>query len=422
MAIFALVDCNNFYASCERVFYPSIRDKPVVVLSNNDGCVIARSNEAKQLNIPMGAPYFKNKEFFLKNGVRVFSSNYELYGDLSARVMSVLELMCPEIEIYSIDEAFLRLDQFSHLDLKTYCLKIKATVFRWLGIPISIGIGPTKTLAKIANKIAKKKIQCGVLELRDPEQIDEILRTFSLEDIWGINIRLATRLQRMGITTALELKNSDPKLMRKAFSVVMERMVYELNGIVCLDLEEIQPRKQIMSSRSFGTSINTINELGEAAAYHVSKVCEKLRKQNSRASGIYFFLHTNPFSTNKKQYSNSISFSFPEHTDNTSFVLKCAINCLKWLYRPGYDYHKLGVMLLNLVEKDIYQQDLFLTRSPNNRSEKLMTMLDTINSKIGKGSLKYCREISKNNWALRAAFKSNNFTTCKWELLRVYCR
>lgn len=252
MSIYALVDCNNFYASCERVFNPQLEKKPVIVLSNNDGCIVARSNEAKALGLPMGAPYFKFEKMCLEKNVFVFSSNYELYGDISNRVMQVLQHFCPEIEIYSIDEAFLQLDKFSIWNLTNLMFEIRKKVKYWTGIPVSIGFGPTKTLAKIANKIAKKQSTSGVFDLCDEKIREDILANFLLEDVWGIGNRLSTRLNDLNIYTAKDLRDSNPKRMRKHFGVVIERIVQELRGSPCLTLESAQPRKQICSSRSFG--------------------------------------------------------------------------------------------------------------------------------------------------------------------------
>jgi DNA polymerase V len=424
MTLFALVDCNNFYASCERVFNLKLENKPIVVLSNNDGCVIARSNEAKALSIPMGAPFFKIKDFLKANNVHVFSSNYELYGDMSSRVMTTLETLCPDLEIYSIDEAFLQLNSFQQFDINDYCLAMRKRVKMWTGIPVSVGIGPTKTLAKMANHLAKKKSINGVFNLSDQNVIAVELSTFPVNDIWGVGKRIAKKLLAMNIFTAQDLANADAKMIRKMFSVVMEKTVYELRGQSCLQLEETQPKQQIMSSRSFGKAVTLKSELEEAVAYHVTKAAIKLRKQTSRASGLYFFLHTNPFNPHKKQYANSISIRFPEHVNDTSIMLYYAMKCLNKLYRGGFDYHKLGIMLLDLVPDSVHQQDLLLhdTQERSQKKESLIKVVDKVNVKLGKNTLKFCVEGYDHQWCLRSNFRSPRVTTSKTEVLIAYCR
>jgi DNA polymerase V len=314
----------------------------------------------KKLGVPMSAPFFQFKAFFKSNNIHIRSSNYELYGDLSARVMTTLGSMCPELEIYSIDEAFLQLDSFEHFGIFDYSVKIKKQVKQWTGIPVSIGIAPTKTLSKIANHIAKKETTLGVFDLRDEQEREKILARFPVEDIWGIGRKLSKKLTDIGIHTAKDLRDSDPKSLRKVYSVLLERMIYELRGEACIQLEEMQPKKQIMSSRSFGRPVTNKIELEQAVAHHVTKAAGKLRRQNCRASGLYFFLHTNPYKLNSKQYANSISYRFPEHTNDTGLMIENAMACLNHLYKAGYEYHKCGVMLLDLVPNKILQQDLFL--------------------------------------------------------------
>ena len=272
--IFALVDCNNFYVSCERAFNPSLNNKPIVVLSNNDGCIIARSNEAKALGIAMGIPYHQAKDLIIKEGVVVFSSNYQLYGDMSHRVMNSLKMFVPDVEVYSIDEAFLRLDGFATYNLLQLAKQIRTSILQWTGIPISFGIATTKTLAKIANHIAKKYMLDGVYDLRDPELQINIMRDLPVEEIWGISYRWGKKLRSLGITTALDLRNSDPKFIRKHFSVVVSRIVYELRGLSCLDLAEITPKKNIMCSKSFGKLIAELAPMQEAIANYAARACK----------------------------------------------------------------------------------------------------------------------------------------------------
>ena len=423
MSIFALVDCNNFYASCERVFAPHLEGQPIVVLSNNDGCIIARSSEAKKLKIPMGYPYFKIKLFLEKNNIKVFSSNYELYGDISARVMSTLETMCPEMEVYSIDEAFLQLDSFQHLNLTSYCLEMKKRVKQWTHIPVSIGIGPTKTLAKMANHVAKKQTADGVFNVCDKEIREKILNNFPVQDIWGIGRQLGKKLTALNIMTAQQLRDSNPKVLRKLFSVVMEKTILELNGVSCLDLADHQPRKQIMSSRSFGRYVVLKAELEQALAYHINIVAQRLRQQKSYASGVYIFFHTNPFKETKKQYVNATSQFFLQRTNDTGLILKTALACLNNIFKSGYEYHKIGVMLLDITTENILQQDLISQVSLEiPKSDDLMRVFDTINSKMGKGTIKYCIEGYKHAWALRADYRSLRATTCLLEIATVFCK
>lgn len=360
--LFALVDCNNFYASCERVFNPKLEGKPIVVLSNNDGCIVARSNEAKQLGIPMGAPFHQWNKLIKEHSVHVFSSNYEFYGDMSHRVMTILEHFCPDIERYSIDEAFLSLSGLAWKDLSDYTSEIRQTIKQWTGLPVAIGFAPTKTLAKVANYIAKKKTPTGIYDLCDKAKQDEILADFPVEELWGVGSRIAARLKNFDIHTAKELRDFDQKTLRKEFSVVMERLIQELRGISCLPLESVQPRKQIMSSRSFGNLLTELESIEEAISHYAAKACIKLRSQKSRAGGIYVFLHTNHFRENEKQYGNCITLNFLEPTSDSSYVIKMAKEGLRKIYRKGYRYHKAGLMLLDISSTTIKQHDFFIPR------------------------------------------------------------
>jgi DNA polymerase V len=418
MTIFALVDCNNFYASCERVFNPKLEGVPLVVLSNNDGCVIARSNEAKRLQIPLGAPFFKWKNFFIKNNVKWQSSNYALYGDLSSRVMASLANFCPDIEIYSIDESFLNLFSLNFYDLVEYCQQIKSAVKQWTGIPISIGIAPTKTLAKVANYIAKKETVTGVFDLRDEKIRERVLEDFPIENIWGIGRRNAKRLKEMQIETAKQLRDSNAKDMRAKFSVVMERLIQELQGISCLPLESVQARKQIMSSRSFGHSVIKLEELEQALSSYVARACYKLRQQKSRAKGIYVFLHTSMFNEKDLRYANSITRQFPESSNHTGYIISHAKSCLRKIYKPGYKYQKTGLMLLDLIDDQISQYDLF---SENNsiKSDKLMQTIDLINIKYGRNTVFSSSQGITQPWKMKANFISPCYTTRWNDLVKV---
>ena len=315
--IFALVDCNNFYASCERVFNPKLEGKPIVVLSNNDGCIIARSNEAKALGIPMGAPFFKYKQLINRNKVHVFSSNYTFYGDMSARVMTSLRSLVDEIEIYSIDEAFLDISSFAYCDLEDTAKEIKTLIKQWTGIPVSIGIGSSKTLAKIANRQAKKDSLDNVFDIRNLDVKKSVLQELPVEEIWGISTRWGRRLRKIGIETAQDLVEANPRYVKKTISIVGERIHYELNGVSCIGIEEVKNKKNIISSKSFGKKVSQVQELEEAVSNYTARACEKLRLQNSRAQGLYVFLRTSPHIDKERQYSNGMSVHFSIPTSNT---------------------------------------------------------------------------------------------------------
>ena len=420
MSIFALVDCNNFYASCERVFNPSLLGKPIVVLSNNDGCVIARSNEAKELGIPMGAPYYQHKSFIQKNNVKVFSSNYQFYGDMSQRVMKSLSMMLPnqDVEVYSIDEAFLRLDGFVMRDLFDWALGVRNNVLQWTGIPTSIGIAPTKTLSKIANHVAKKQTQNGVFDLRDTDLQEYIMADLPVEELWGISRRWGKKLRSIGISTALQLKNTDPKFIQKKLSVVVERMVYELQGLSCLDLEKQVAKKSIMSSKSFGTLLKELEPIEQALSTYTVRACEKLRQQGSKAKGLHIFLQTNPFRVDQHQYRNSLKFEFDLPTSDTAIIIRVAKTLLRQIYKYGYYYHKCGIMLFNLVSEE-YQQGHFFTSQDSSR-DSLMRSIDIINKSMGRETIFYAAQGVKQDWKMRRNNLSPRYTTNWEELAKVY--
>lgn len=420
MSIFALMDCNNFYASCERVFNPSLEKKPIVILSNNDGCVIARSDQAKALGIPMGAPYYQWQTFCKKNKVRVFSSNYALYGDMSHRVMTILTSFCPEIEVYSIDEAFMLFDQFSNKDLVSYAMKIKEIIKLYTGIPVSLGLGQTKTLAKIANYIAKKHTHTGVFDLTEKNTQDVTLENLAVQDVWGIGHQLSKKMLSFDIKTAKALRDADVKLLRRKFSVVVEKTICELRGISCLPLTHFQPRKQIISSRSFGKHVTALSDLEEAVSHYTAIACLKLRKQQSYAKGISVFLQTNTFKTNQPQYGNSASFMFPSATSDTAYMIRAAKKCLRHIYKLHYQYHKAGIMLLDISPEDIEQYDIFLKNNVD-KVKRLTRMVDEINAKIGKNILFYCAEGIKKTWKIKSNYLSPRYTTQWDELPKVIC-
>ncbi len=418
MKVFALVDCNNFYASCERVFDPSLKKRPIVVLSNNDGCIVARSNEVKALGIPMGVPYFEHEAVIKKHNVAVFSSNYQLYGDMSQRVMDSLRLFAPDMEVYSIDEAFLRLDHLQPRNLYEYCKTIRAKVIQWTGIPVSIGIGPSKVLAKVANRVAKKQTDDGVFDIRSQKTQDEILKTLDVEKIWGIAGRWAERLGRMGIEKASELRDASPTIIRKHLSVVGERLLRELKGHSCIDLEDIQPRKNIMSSKSFGTLLTKKEPLEEALANYAARACEKLRQQNSRAQAVYVFVQTNGFRETDKQYSNALTCTLTIPTSDTRIIIEAAKFCLNRIYKQGYRYKKTGIMLLDLIPASLEQKHLFVNFD-HRPGDHLMELVDRINKDHGPDTLFFGAQGVTREWKMRCGLRSPRYTTQWDELLMV---
>jgi DNA polymerase V len=418
MKIFALVDCNNFYASCERVFDPRLKNRPIVVLSNNDGCIVARSNEVKALGIPMGVPYFEQKGVIKKHKIAVFSSNYQLYGDMSQRVMDSLRLFAPDMEVYSIDEAFLRLDHLHLRDLYDYCTTLRAKVMQWTGIPVSIGIGPTKVLAKVANRVAKKQTDNGVFDIRSRQAQDEILKTLEVDKLWGIARRWAERLHRIGIETALELRDASPTIIRKQLSVVGERLVRELRGHSCIDLEDVQPRKNIMSSKSFGNLLTNKETLEEALANYAARACEKLRQQNSRAQAVYVFVQTNGFRETDKQYNNALTCPLTVPTSDTRTIIEAAKFCLSRIYKPGYRYKKTGIMLMDLIPASLEQKHLFADSDPR-PSDHLMGVVDRINQEHGPDTLFFGAQGVAREWKMRCGLRSPRYTTQWDELLSV---
>ncbi|MHB8712496.1 MAG: Y-family DNA polymerase [Trichloromonadaceae bacterium] len=385
-AIFALIDCNNFYISCERVFNPELEGKPVVALSNNDGCIIARSNEAKALGIKMGEPYFRCKPLIERHRVRVFSSNYALYGDMSQRVMAVLSHLEPEVEIYSIDEAFFRLLQANEESLLENGRNIRATVKKLVGIPVSIGYGPTKTLAKIANRIAKKHPEHGGVFVLPDEGLDALLATIEVGDVWGIGQRQTQKLFACGIRTALDLKNGNDTWLRKHLTVTGLRTAMELRGISCLPLEESpSPRKSVTSSRSFGQPVTDLAWLREALSSYIAIAAEKLRVEDLKTGCVQVYLATNRFREGEPQYANSKTITLPIHTSSTLELIHYADEVLRQLYRPGYAYKKVGVVLMDLVSAGHVQAHLFLT--PPKGQEALMGAMDQINRRWGRDTL-----------------------------------
>lgn len=420
----ALVDCNNFYASCERVFCPSLVGKPVVVLSNNDGCVVARSNEAKALGVAMGVPLFKIKELVATENVQVFSSNYELYGDMSSRIVSVLRRYAPEIEIYSIDESFIKFDGVP--DIVNLSSQMRSIVSQWTGIPVSVGLGDTKTLAKIANHKAKKK-PSGVHRTGTDSIVD--LVDLPVDEIWGIGSKLARRLRSVGILTALQLKNASSALVRKIGGVVMERTHQELNGFRCFDFEQPQPRQNICCSRSFGRRVEKLEQLEAALSSYVSTAVRKMRAEGSVASGIQVFINTDRFNKGTRQYHNSTAGKLPCPSNDLLTIAHEANRHLKRIFREGYAYKKVGVLLLGLSPEGLQQLPLFASsvrRKKNGRIEikvkrqRLNEAIEEIALRLGKNAVTLGLTPRKKSnpyespWQLRRERLSPQYTT-RWE-------
>lgn len=414
--IFALVDCNNFYASCERVFNSKLDGQPIVVLSNNDGCVVARSNEAKTLGIGMGVPEFQVRSLLKAHHVQVFSSNYALYGDMSQRVMETLGQFCPDLEIYSIDEAFLGLSGFTSRNLTEYGRTIRKTVKQWTGIPVSVGIAETKTLAKIANRIAKRTPDTGgVFDLLTCSDRDALLGRTPVEEVWGIGPNHARSLHEHGITTAGQLCQSNDQWIQKRFGIVGLRLVMELRGVSCLNLEQCPPPKQgLTCSRSFGKPITTLTEIEEAVSSYASRVAEKLRQERQAATALTVFLTTNEFK-DEPQYSNALTLRFPVATDATPELIRLALQGIRRIYREGYRYKKAGVTLMGLVPLSQIQADLFDSQN-RERSTRLMAALDSINSRWGSGTLQYASSGITKEWKAQFNRCSPAYTTA-WDEL-----
>ncbi len=418
--VFALVDCNNFYVSCERVFDPALTGIPVVVLSNNDGCVVARSNEVKALGIRMGIPVFQCDGMIKRHNIRVFSSNYALYADMSRRVMEALKQFTPDIEIYSIDEAFLSLAGMQCENYAAYGREIRQTVMKWTGISVSVGIAKTKTLTKVANEIAKKHLRYGgVIDLSkgSERRIDCYLEQLGVEDVWGVGHQYARLLRGHGIETARDLKYADRKWVRKRMTVMGERCLLELRGVPCFGLDSHPvPKKGIRSSRSFGKSVTTREDLEEAIATYVSRAAEKLRNQNSCANILIVYIKTNKFKRDEPQYANSLHIKLKEPTANTIDLTRHALRGLGEIYRSGYRYKKAGVLLEGIQPDSHIQLHLFssLDYAGREREEMLMETLDRISKKWGRGSLRLAAQGIRQPWKMRRSMLSPAYTS-NWE-------
>ena len=419
MTAIALIDGNNFYVSCERVFQPELEGKPVVVLSNNDGCVVARSAEVKALGVPMGIPWFKLKDLAKQHGIIAKSSNYTLYGDMSQRMHSVIAQFSPEQEIYSIDETFLDLTGFNR-DLVAYGQEIRKRVRQWTGIPVCVGIGSSKTLAKLANHCAKKShvssMADGVTDLNQlsASGLRELFSRIEVGEVWGVGRKIQERLAGMGVETVQQLKESSISRIKKEFNVVLARTVAELNGESCLALEEVAPPKQqIMSSRSFGQPVFVLEDLNEAVVSYTSRACEKLRHQHHVAGSIQVYLRTNPFKPDEPQYNNGVTVKLLHPTNNTFTLAEAALYGLKKIYKLGYAYKKAGIMLTDLCPEHQVPVDLFsgFDLPETQKAKTLMATLDEINAKMGRGTVRSAGEGLRKAWAMRSDNKSQAFTT-----------
>ena len=414
----ALIDCNNFYVSCERLFQPDLNGRPVVVLSNNDGCVVARSQEVKNLGIPMGVPVFQIRQQIEENHIVVFSSNYTLYGDISSRVHNAISHFSDKIENYSIDEAFAEIESNRYSrSLMESGIEIRQSVKKWTGIPTSVGIAPTKTLAKVAGSVAKKS-PVGVFDLTDRQLQSDVLEATDVVDLWGINKRSAVKLQALGIYNARQLRDINLRTARKVLTVVGARLVEELRGKRCLSLELIAPKKKnICCSRSFSGEVKTISELADSVIQFVSTAAEKMRKQHLTASAVSVFIETNRFKE-KGQYANSASLKI-QPTDSTLELIACVLRILDRIYKPGYGYRKSGVLLLGLTPvegetKRLYDDDEYQA------DRKLMAAIDNLNAKHGRNTIRFGLPAKRSvRWNMNRNFLSDNYTTSIADILRV---
>lgn len=420
--MFALCDVNSFYASCETVFRPDLQGRPVVVLSNNDGCVIARSAEAKPF-VKMGEPYFKQKDMFRRHGIIAFSSNYELYADMSNRVMTTLEELSPRCEIYSIDEAFCDLTGVRNCrDLTDFGREIRETVLRRTHLTVGVGIAQTKTLAKLANHAAKQwqRQTGGVVDLSNMERQRKLMSLLPVDEVWGVGRRISKKLETMGIKTVLQLADTDIRFIRKHFNVVLERTVRELRGEPCLGLEEFAPVKQeIVCSRSFGGRITEYHEMRQAICSYASRAAEKLRGEHQYCSFISAFVKTSPFALNEPYYGNSASVKLLTPTQDSRDIITAATKCLDAIWKDGHRYQKAGVMLGDFYSQGVAQLNLFDDNAPRQNSEKLMEVLDHLNAKDGRGTLYFAGQGIQTSWQMKREMLSPRYTTRYSDLLKV---
>ncbi len=418
---YALVDCNNFYVSCERLFRPELNGKAVVVLSNNDGCIISRSAEAKAMGLKMAAPYYQVREYVDRGDLHVFSSNYALYGDLSARVMEVLELISPQVEVYSIDEAFLNLEGLERLcELDQFGIEVKEKVFNWVGLPVCVGIAPTKTLAKLANYAAKRYSDSGgVVNLKKTGWCERLLKISPIEEVWGVGRKSALKLRAEGINTAEDLAMSDVETIGNRYSVVLARTVLELRGIGCIGFEqEPAAKQQVLCSRTFSSRITELRPLQEAIREYAVRAAEKLRQEERLTSHISVYIRTNPNAQFEPRYRNVASCALPAPTNDSRFLMKQAVALLNTIYRSGYRYMKAGVVFSHLQPSDSYQSDLFAPDLQSAKTNKLMKTLDSINQRFN-GAVMFAGQGMEQTWAMQRNFLSPRYTSSWQELPRI---
>ncbi|MCE1019666.1 translesion error-prone DNA polymerase V subunit UmuC [Pseudomonas monteilii] len=417
--VFALIDCNSFYASCERVFRPDLAKTPIVVLSNNDGCVIARSYDAKPF-VKMGEPYFECKDTLQRHGIVAFSSNYALYGDMSERVMSLIESMVPAAEVYSIDECFADLTGVQG-SLTEFGREVRAKVLKCTGIPVGVGIAPTKTLAKLANHTAKR-LQAqtgGVVDICDPFKRDWVLRNTEVKEVWGIGRRMTAHLEAMGIRTAMDLAKTDPWTLRQKFSVVVEKTARELSGTPCLELEEAAPPKQeICCSRMFGKRLTELAPIKQAVASYAGRAAEKLRAQGSVCKRMRVSIRTGMFNPDEAKYAKGVLVELPYLTNDTLLLTRAATEAVEQVYRPGYRYSKAEVLLMDLRQPGEFTDDLFAVTQPL-ACDRLMSVLDEINAKYGRGTMRSASVPLTPGWGMRREMMSRSYTTRIDQLWRV---
>lgn len=419
--MFALIDCNNFYASCERVFRPDLNGNPIVVLSNNDGCVIARSNEAKALGVPMGAPAFENESLFKEHNIQVFSANFALYGDMSHRVMSILEEYSPEMEIYSIDEAFLKLKNFERFDLYEHGKSMRSKVLQWTGIPVSVGIAPTKSLAKVANKIAKKfpEKTGNVYIIDSDDKREKALKWLKVEDVWGIGRQHTKRLNQKGIKTAYDFTKMDPYWVQKHMAIVGVRLQKDLSGIPILDMETVQPKKNIATTRTFEKNYSKWEEISERVTTFAVSCSEKLRQQHSCCNSLMVFVHTNWNRKDLKQYSRNIVVKLPFPTHSGIELAKYANLGLQKIFKEGYQYKKAGVIVMDFTPEGTQQMGLFENR--NEDHIPLMEAIDKINSSYGQQKVRLAAQDQQRVWKMKQEKLSPRYTTKLSDIIIIRC-